>query len=441
MASGDTGITLAQFTRRILTAIAADPWLKEQWVVAETVEVRVSGGHCYIELIEKDASGKTVARARATIWASAYGAIDRKFFHATGNHLGPGMKIMALASAMYHQVYGLSLNITDIDPSYTMGDLMRRRMEILAVLKEEGVIDLNRSLPWPAVANRIAVISAPGAAGYGDFIKTIYTNPYRLRFTTGLFPAVMQGERTASTVIAALDAISQEIDQWDCVVIIRGGGSTADLVSFDDLALAENIAQFPIPVISGIGHERDTTVPDYVANMRVITPTDAAKWLIERGASSLAEVIQAASAIAREATERLHGCQRQMAEIAATLPAAARTALSKAKGWADAAALALSGVASRRIAPALAALDTKSALLQSAARALVALHSRELDSRRLLLDALSPAAVLRRGFTLTTSSDGKIITSASEATPGSEIVTTFADGTAKSTVNSSETKI
>lgn len=434
MSARPSAISLSQFAQRVQTAVNADPMLQQQWVVAETVEVRLSGGHCYLELIEKDTSGKTLARARATIWASSYYRLASKFRASAGQPFGSGMKVMVQVSAVYHQVFGLSFNITDIDPSYTMGEVMRNRMAVLSRLKEEGILDLNRSLPWPVVANRIAVISAPGAAGYGDFIKTLRTNPYRLRFTTRLFPAVMQGERTAPTVIAALDAIYREADSWDCVVIIRGGGSTADLISFDDYDLAANIAQFPIPVISGIGHERDTTVPDYVAAMRVITPTDAAKWLIERGASALAVVEQTASRIARHASERLAGCQRQLAEMASTLPLAALAVIASAKEKADAAALALSGVASRKIAPALAELHAKSQLLRTAAPALVDLHKQRLQALATLTDALSPQAVLRRGFTLTSAADGTILTSASDAPPGTEITTTFADGTVRSRI-------
>ncbi len=434
MSAQPEAVSLEQFTSRVLQALAADPLLREQWVVAETVEVRLSGGHCYLELIEKDPSGKTLARARATIWASHYYRLAAKFQGATGQPFGSGMKVMVRVTAAYHQVFGLSLNITDIDPSYTMGSLMRARLAILSRLKDEGIIDLNRSLPWPAVVNRIAVISAPGAAGYGDFIKTLYTNPYLLRFTTRLFPAVMQGERTAPTVISALEAIYREADRWDCVVIIRGGGSTADLVSFDDYDLAANIAQFPIPVISGIGHERDTTVPDYVANMRVITPTDAAKWLIERGASALAAVQQLASEIARQASERIAGCQRQLAEFSSTLPLAALSAVARAKHKADAAALALSGIASGKIAPALADIHAKSQLLRAAVFALTASQAKMLDARATLIDALSPQAVLRRGFTLTCASDGTILTSASQAAHAEEITTTFADGTIRSII-------
>ena len=276
-------ITLEELTSRIGGLINTSSSLRNVWVTAETSDLRRSG-HCYLELIQKHpATGEPVARARATIWRSVFARIESDFFVATGQRLDSGMKVMVQVTANYHPAYGLSLNITDIDPTYTMGDLMRIRMEILARLKREGVLELNRTVEWCDVPLRIAVISAPGAAGYGDFIHQLYSNDFRLRFTTCLFPAVMQGVQAPPSIIAALERIAAEEEEWDCVVIIRGGGATSDLASFENYDLAANVAQFPLPIIIGIGHERDVTVLDYVANMRVKTPTAAAEWLIGRG--------------------------------------------------------------------------------------------------------------------------------------------------------------
>lgn len=248
-------------------------------MTAETSDVR-RAAHCYLELIQKHpTTGEPVARVRATIWRSAFARIESDFMAATGSRLASGMKVRVLVSVNYHPAYGLSLNITDIDPVYTMGDLVRLRMEILSRLQKEGVLELNRSLDWPDVPLRIAVISAQGAAGYGDFVHQLYTNPRCLRFTTRLFPALMQGREAPASIIAALEDIAAEEENWDGVVIIRGGGATSDLASFENYDLAANIAQFPLPVIIGIGHERDVTVLDYVANMRVKTPTAAAGGL------------------------------------------------------------------------------------------------------------------------------------------------------------------
>ena len=216
--------TLSQITRRLAEVVAADTLLRGAWLVAETVDVRVSGGHCYLELIEKDAAGRPVARCRATIWANVFRGLAGQFYAATGRQFGSDLKVMVYGAVNYSPVYGLSVNISAINPAYTMGDAMRMRNEMKKRLTAEGIIDLNRTLPWRLFPQRIAVISAPNAAGYGDFINQLYSNPMRLRFATRLFPAVMQGERTAPSVITALERVAAEQEQWDCVVIIRGGG-------------------------------------------------------------------------------------------------------------------------------------------------------------------------------------------------------------------------
>ena len=284
-------ITLQQLNRRIIDAINGTAGLQGVWVVAETSDLRVTGGHCYFEMIQKHPdTGAQLARGRAVIWASQYQRLNGAFSAATGSPLQTGIKIMAKVNVSYHAVYGLSMVVTDINPEYTMGDLLRRRNEMISRLKREGIIDMNRELGWPEPLQRIAVISARGAAGYGDFINQLYHNTSRLRFETRLFPAVMQGDNTAPTVISALEAIASAADSYDCVVIIRGGGGSSDLASFDNYELAANIAQFPLPVIVGIGHERDVTLLDYVAALRVKTPTAAAEWLISRGEASLQRV-------------------------------------------------------------------------------------------------------------------------------------------------------
>ena len=227
-------VRLSALNARIGRLVNADSSLREVWVTAETSDLRVSGGHCYMELVDKDDDGRTVrARARAVIWASALPRVEARFLAVTGTRLRSDIKIMARVTVSYHAVYGLSLVISDINPEYTAGDLVRRRNEIIARLRAEGVFDLNRTLEPGPVLNRVAVVSAAGAAGYGDFIRHLYSNPRRLRFSTELFPAVLQGERTASSVIAALERIMERVDEFDCVVIIRGGGAVADLASFD----------------------------------------------------------------------------------------------------------------------------------------------------------------------------------------------------------------
>ena len=254
------------------------------WVVAEILELHVNrSGHCYLELIEKSEKDDAIlARARATIWASRFSMLRPFFESATGTSLKSGIKLLFRASVEFHTLYGYSLNITDIDPSYTVGDLARKKQEVIRRLREQGVIEMNRELPFPAVPQRIAVISSETAAGYGDFMETIENNSHRFRFETVLFPALMQGEEAAGSMIAALEAIFEQVTAFDCVAIIRGGGSKADLECYNEYELAYFITQFPLPVITGIGHERDETVADLVANRGLKTPTAVAEFLVDQ---------------------------------------------------------------------------------------------------------------------------------------------------------------
>jgi exodeoxyribonuclease VII large subunit len=255
----------------------------EYWVEAELSECRERGGHCYMELIEKDVQTNTpVARASAKCWRQTWQVLQPHFERVTGQPLHAGLKVLLRVYAQYHEAYGFSWIVTDIDPTYTIGDMARKRQEIIRQLKEEGVFDLQRELRIPLFAQRIAVISAAGAAGYGDFCRQLEDNEYGFRFEVTLFPAIMQGEQVEKSIIAALNNIYEQGQKsYDCVVIIRGGGATADLSGFDTLALAENVAQFPLPIITGIGHDRDESIIDMVSNTRVKTPTAAAALLID----------------------------------------------------------------------------------------------------------------------------------------------------------------
>ena len=256
----------------------------EYWVEAELSECRERSGHCYMELIEKDEQTNTpIARASAKCWRQTWQMVQPHFEHITGQPLHAGLKVLLRVYAQFHETFGFSWIVTDIDPTYTIGDMARRRQEIIRQLKEEGVFDLQRELQLPLFTQRIAVISAKGAAGYGDFCRQLEENEYGFKFQVTLFPAVMQGEQVEHSLIAALEKIYDY--QFDCVVIIRGGGATADLSGFDTLALAENVAQFPLPIITGIGHDRDESILDMVSHTRVKTPTAAATLLIDRLAS------------------------------------------------------------------------------------------------------------------------------------------------------------
>lgn len=274
-------ISLFELNNRIKQSLK-DRFADPVWITAEITEIQNnSSGHCYLQLADKkEGEDAIIATARGTIWAFTYRMLRPYFETTTGRSLAKGMKVLVNAEVIFHEVYGYSLNIKDIDPTFTIGDLERKRREIIARLEQDGIIDMNRELEFPDLPKNIAVISSPTAAGLGDFMDQLGNNPYGYRFHVKLFPAIMQGEKTADSVIAALERIYEYETIFDVVVIIRGGGSQTDLGSFDSYDMAANVAQFPLPVIAGIGHERDETIVDRVAHLRVKTPTAAASFLI-----------------------------------------------------------------------------------------------------------------------------------------------------------------
>ena len=410
-------ITLLQLNSRISSLIAGDVSLHDVWVTAETRDLRVSGGHCYLELIEKDpANGRPVARMRAIIWASHYAHISSEFAVATGQQLVSDLKVMVKVTVNFHPAFGLSAVISDINPEFTCGDLIRRRMMMIRRLTDEGIIDMNRTLPWPDVPWRVAVVSAVGAAGYGDFITHLYGNPSHLRFSTELFPAVMQGENAPQSIIAALDEIAVRTDDFDCVVIIRGGGATGDLASFDNYDLAANVAQFPLPVIVGIGHERDVTILDYVVAVRVKTPTAAAEWLIGRMEAALTRVRDLAAEIFRAATSKVSGGLQQLAYYQGLLPSLSLGKIDRARSSLDAAV---------------------PEALRHAVELIVRRQNDRLDAASRLVEALSPQAVLRRGYSVCRV-NGRAVTDASALNAGDILTTVLASGSIKSTVTEIE---
>lgn len=408
-----TAITLLQLNERVTATLAATPSLTGVWVTAETSDVRSSGGHCYMELIDKDpATGRARARLRATIWAARFARLNEVFRAATGSGITSDIKVMVCLSVSFHPIYGLSANITDIDPTYTVGDLLRRRREMIERLTAEGIIEQNRRLQWPAVPARIAVISARTAAGYGDFINQLYSNRYNLRFTTRLFPALMQGDGAPRSIVTALEAIAADSVDYDCVVIIRGGGATGDLAAFDDYVLAANIALFPLPVVIGIGHERDITLLDYVANMRVKTPTAAAEWLIGRGADALARLQTIATDIVGAATAAVGSAHRRLDFIAGQLPALTTGIIEKGRLRTG-----------RQVADSIVQSVTN----------ILARQGDRLKALGTLLDTLSPQATLRRGFSITRL-DGHAVADPAQIPDGAVITTTLAQGSITSTV-------
>ncbi|MFY9154156.1 MAG: exodeoxyribonuclease VII large subunit [Prolixibacteraceae bacterium] len=252
------------------------------WVKAEISEMTINrSGHCYLDLVETEqGTDAVIARCRATIWSYTFRMLRPYFETTTGQPFSEGLKVLLQAKVEYHEVYGFSLNIRDIDPVYTLGDLARQRREIIRRLEEDGILDMNKELELPLVPQRIAIISSPTAAGLQDFLDQLHNNPHQFVFYSKLFPAVMQGNEAPHSIMDALELIYNYEEWFDAVVIIRGGGAQLDLACFDQYELAAHVAQFPLPVITGIGHDKDDTVVDLVAHTKMKTPTAVAEFLI-----------------------------------------------------------------------------------------------------------------------------------------------------------------
>lgn len=405
------------------------------WIVAEVSEMRVAAnGHCYLELVEKDAAGiKFIAKARANIWRSTYDLLGPWFEQATGQRLQAGLKVLVRVTATFHEVYGFSLNVIDIDPDYTLGDMERRRREILAQLREDGVLTLNKELELPRLTKRIAVISAATAAGYGDFCRQLEQSGFH--FATKLFPAAMQGEKVEESVVKALDAVASELEDWDAVVIIRGGGTVSELSCFDSYLLAASVAQFPLPVLTGIGHERDDTVTDSVAHCKFKTPTAVAAFLIERRKdewdlfSELSERLQEAVELAiSERKSRLNALASRLHLIAVRYASKRGEHIAHLEARAELLARQRVKAEWQRIIP----LQTR---LAPAAKAFISKKKEALNHADRAIILASPERILKMGFSITTSG-GRIVRNAATLKAGDRLATQFADGTIESIVTS-----
>ncbi len=383
------------------------------WVQAELSDVRANAsGHCYLEFVQKDASGNSLAaKARGIIWAGTFARLKPYFERETGQAFVSGIKVLVKVTVGFHELYGYSLTVTDIDPTYTLGDMARRRREILERLKQEGVLTLNKELELPELAQRIAVISSPTAAGYGDFCKQLRDNAFGFVFYPCLFPAVMQGDKVEASVISALDRIYEKLDRWDAVVIIRGGGATSDLSGFDTYDLAVNCAQFPLPIITGIGHERDDTVIDMVAHTRVKTPTAAAEFLVNHTRMTAEKLEGLSQCIYQEVPLRLTREKERLENWLMRIPSKVQMRLQR------------EAFAQERLAKRM---ETALKARMQAER-----HRIELWSQR--VNAASPEVLLKRGYSITLK-DGKAVTDASALRPGDEVETRLAKGSFKSIV-------
>ena len=404
----------------------------EYWVEAELSECRESRGHCYLELIEKDEQSATpIAKASAKCWASKWLLIKPYFERTTGQQLHAGMKVLLKVYAQFHEAYGFSWIVTDIDPTYTLGDMARKRQEIIRQLKEEGVFDLQKGLRLPLFCQRIAVISSETAAGYEDFCNQLADNPYGFQFQTQLFPAIMQGEDVEQSIINALERIYNY--QFDVVVIIRGGGAAADLSGFDTLALAENVANFPLPIITGIGHDRDESILDMVSHTRVKTPTAAATLLIDHLKTVMDILNDSQEQIVRLAQQKLAYYKSQFAAIAEVLPRLFSNVKVRQEARLDLLNSRLAHYAQQAITNyqlSIVNLENRLPTLLDR-RLLTEKHRLQLIEEK--AKSLDPALMLSRGYSITLK-DGKAVRDAQQLQTGDEIETRLEKGTIKSII-------
>ena len=416
--------TLSHYTLRQLNLMVRDAIAMqlpdEYWVEAELSECRERGGHCYMELVEKDDNNNTpVARASAKCWRQTWQMMQPYFERTTGQPLRAGLKVLLKVYAQFHEAYGFSWIVTDIDPTYTLGDMARRRQEIIRQLKKEGVFDLQRELHIPLFAKRIAVISASNAAGYGDFCRQLEDNEYGFRFSVQLFSATMQGELVESSVISALNEIYRQCLQltaqgqqpYDVVVIIRGGGATADLSGFDTLALAENVAQFPLPIITGIGHDRDESILDMVANTHVKTPTAAATLLIDHLAQTLRRIEEAQNRLTMYIHQRISSYQVRLSNIAVLIP----------------------NLALQTVANAHHRIDLLESRIPITIERRITNQKHLLEQLNIKLQSLDPQILLSRGYSITLK-DGRAVRDPQQLKSGDTLETRVEKGTIKSTV-------
>ncbi|MDE5869713.1 MAG: exodeoxyribonuclease VII large subunit [Muribaculaceae bacterium] len=424
----DKAFTLSGFQQLLGDTIRRNPFLQQAWVTAELSDVRVAGGHCYMELIEKDEqTGQVLAKMRAMIWSNSYRILQSRFLAATGMGIQSGMKVMVCGSATHHNVYGLSFSINDIDPSYTLGDIERQRREILERLQKEGILNKNREIAFPDAPQKIAVISAAGAAGYGDFRDHLQNSPERFIFYPLLVEAVMQGDRTAASVISALDFVESTLDFWDCVVIIRGGGSTTDLHGFDNYELARRVADFPLPVVVGIGHERDRNVLDEIACRRCKTPTAVADYLVECCRRTWNTVCSDVKAIGEYATDRLHGENLRLNNIENLLPARVNQAILREERRLDAVVSVIDRASEKKLSFQENRLAMTRMRLMNVMQGVMERPMMRLHSIEDMLRVLSPENTLKRGYSITRI-NGKALYDSDKLNPGDRIETTLSNG-------------
>jgi exodeoxyribonuclease VII large subunit len=405
-------ITLSELTSQIQQTIRLT-FDTPVWIRAEISELRENpGGHCYLELIEKDSDSDTLlAKTKATIWASTYRMLKPYFESSTGQTLRSGLNVLVAVTVEFHGVYGFSLNVRDSDPTFTIGEMAARRLKIIRQLEEDGIVDMNKQLHFPELPQRLAIISSPTAAGYGDFCDQMQNDPSHFAFYTKLFPAIMQGDQAEASIISALEKIYENIELFDVVVIIRGGGATTDLACFDSYELALNCAQFPLPIIAGIGHQRDVSILDMVAHASLKTPTAVAEFLISRLQAAEDTVINLVSDIRYVIKNRMEAESHYVNQIQLQIKQTLRS-------W---------------VIQKTHLLERQKSRLQSNIRMHLLKQNNKLSLLEKNIETHSPGFLLKHGYTITTL-NGKRITSAKQVKLGDKIRTFVVDGDFESEV-------
>ncbi|HIZ15777.1 MAG TPA: exodeoxyribonuclease VII large subunit [Candidatus Tidjanibacter faecipullorum] len=420
-------ITLSQLQQAIRQTLCG-AFTAPVWITAEIGEMKVNArsGHCYMQLVEKGGrNGVPQAQASAVIWAGQYGMLSSFFRGATGRNLEVGMQVLLQVQVSYHELYGLSLRVTDIDPLYTLGDLERQRQETIARLKEDGVFDLNGSLELPLVPQRIAVVSSAQAAGYRDFMKELGGSPYCFR--TELFDAVMQGHGAEASIIDALGRIAARMDEFDVVVVIRGGGSQSDLSFLNSYLISYHIAQFPLPVIAGLGHDKDQSVVDMVAARSLKTPTAAAAFLVDRLADFDASLASLGQAIGNRAVQVLEQHRKEVM-LVGTLLRERVAAVRMRAGWRlQSAGETMRAQIRRLMRDGVMRLDAASVQLRERTERIFAAERLRLEQAGRLVGIADPQRILARGFAVVRRG-GHALTDASAVRKGERLEVTLQKG-------------
>lgn len=433
-----SSVSLSELNRLVRDVIRKN-FPDTYWVRAETSDVRQNrSGHCYLEFIEKDPVTQAIlARSRGTIWANTFQMLSTYFESETGQPFTSGLKVLVRVSVEFHEIYGFSLNVVDIDPTFTLGEMAKNRLLVLKRLEEEGVLTLNKELPLPELCNRIAVISSPTAAGYEDFCDQLKKNPYGLVFYTKLFPAIMQGEKSEASIIAALERIYAYRHLFDAVAIIRGGGATSELNCFDSYVLATHCAQFPLPIVVGIGHERDVTVLDIVAHTRAKTPTAVAEFFIDHLAGSFTELVDLEKRLVTESREYLQQEKFKLSMLSKEVYHFSTGFIRDRLALMRETAFRLKHLVNRAIQFLQQEEKQRNRQFAHVVKQRLQNEAHALLVNEQYIRMVSPENILKRGYTITMKT-GKIVTSAAKLQPDDMIETLFWDGKIESQVKKSK---